>query len=77
MTLHNALRKAFAILGKEKRGVVIATSQCQYRLAPSDPRSAYTYQITRSVRYNDQWQPWSEANGFDVDDVLTDKWSVH
>jgi len=77
MTLRDALRKAFAILSKERRGVVIATSSCQYRLSPSAPLSSRSCLISRSVRYDDQWQPWGEVDGFDVDDVLTDKWRVH
>jgi len=76
MTLPEALRKAFIILRKEKRAVVLTMARCRYRLAPNDqpPRD---YLIWRSVHYNDVWQPWSVVENFDVDDILTDKWSIH
>ena len=76
MTLPEALRRALTILREEKRGVVLTTSRCKYRLAPSDqhPRG---YLMSLSVRYNDEWQPWGTVGNFDVDDILTDKWSVH
>jgi hypothetical protein len=76
MTLPEALRRALAILRKEKRGVLLTTSQCRYRLAPSGehPRG---YLISLSIRYNSEWQPWGTVANFDVDDIITDKWSVH
>lgn len=77
MTLPEALRRALTILREEKRGVVLATSQCKYRLAPSDQHPRRGYLMWLSVRYDDEWQPWSTVENFDVDDILTDKWSVH
>ena len=76
MNLPAALRRALTILREEKRGVLLTTARCRYRLAPSDqpPRG---YLMWRSVLYNDEWQPWDAVWNFDVDDVLTDKWSVH
>lgn len=76
MTLRDALRKALTIVREQRRGVLLATSQCQYRLAPSEQPSR-SYLLSRSVRYNNEWQPWSTVDGFDADDVLTDKWSIH
>lgn len=75
MTLPMALRKALIVLREEKRGVILATSRCKYRLAPSNehPRG---YLMWLSVRYNDEWQPWGCVGNFDVEDILTDKWSV-
>lgn len=76
MNLPAALRKALTILRDQKRGVLLTTSRCRYRLAPSDqqPRG---YEMWLSVRYNGEWQPWGTVGHFDVDDILTDKWSVH
>ena len=76
MTLPEALRKALAILRKDSRGVLLTTSRCRYRLAPSS-QHARGYLITLSVYYNGEWQPWDTVESFNVDDILTDKWSVH
>jgi hypothetical protein len=75
MTLPEALRKAFVILREEDRAVLLTMPRCKYRLAPND-RPPRGYLIWRSVHYNDAWQPWSVVENFDVDDILTDKWSI-
>jgi len=76
VTLPDALRKALSIVRVEKRGVLLTTSRCRYRLEPSNqhPRG---YLIWLSAHYNGEWQPWATVGNFDVEDVLIDKWSVH
>ena len=76
MNLPDALRKALAALRAEERAVILSTSRCKYRLAPNDQHTR-GYLVWRSLRYNDEWLPWNTVESFDVDDILTDKWSVH
>jgi len=72
VNLPSVLRKALAIVRDEKRAAYLEAASCRYRLVPSDHSRGYT--MLMSVRYNDEWQPWGEADHFGVDDILFDKW---
>jgi hypothetical protein len=84
MTLPLALKKAILIVrgggrGKDtKRSAYLQAPRVRYRLLPSTthPRG---YEISMSVHYNGEWQPWDSVDsfgGFGVDDILYDKWVV-
>ncbi len=74
MTLPLALKKALAIV-RDRRAAYLQASSSRYRLIPGGdhPRG---YVINLSIRYNDEWQPWGAVEGFGVDDILCDKWTV-
>jgi hypothetical protein len=73
MTLLQALRKALGRV-REQQGAQIDGYAARYRLVPSDATRGYT--LLRSLRYNDEWQPWIEVESFDVDDILYEKWRL-
>lgn len=74
MTLQVALKKALGAV-RDRRAAYLQTASVRYRLIPSTdhPRG---YVMNLSIRYNDEWQPWSVVEGFGVDDILCEKWTV-
>jgi hypothetical protein len=75
VTLVVALKKALAIVRCDNRAAYLQSWSSRYRLVPSVDHSR-GYLMSLSVRYNNEWQPWSEVDHFGIDDILYDKWQV-
>jgi LPS sulfotransferase NodH len=73
MTLPQVLRKALGRV-RDQQVAYLESPSARYRLMPSDASRGFT--LLRSIRYNHEWQPWFEADGFDIDDILYEKWRL-